>query len=189
MFRVLPTQQGLNTCHATRGIDLRLIVKSQLSAVNCLAKFGFQLAAHIQCSLHCRIKKPQHIASRIFGLIERKISSLEQILNRILRMKQADPNADPALVVIAVEVEGFVDGLPQLFAELVGQGGSLMGLRAEVLQQHHEFVATLTRHRVTFTHDRPKTLGYFDQKQVAGVMPTRIVECLEIVKVDEKIAP
>ena len=51
-----------------------------------------------------------------------------------------------------------------------------------------KFVAALSRHQVSLAHDALEAAGDLGQHLVAGVMPNRIVDVLEVVDVDEQHA-
>jgi hypothetical protein len=52
-------------------------------------------------------------------------------------------------------------------------------------EENHKLVAAQARHRISFADRGCNTPGNFLQQQVSDVMAKRVIQCLEVVEIEE----
>ena len=62
----------------------------------------------------------------------------------------------------------------------------ILGLFAQVLQQHYKLISAQSRHRVGFADAGQNPPRHLLQQQIANVMAERVVQRLEVIEIDEQ---
>ena len=123
----------------------------------------------------------------MFRHIERAVGGIEQIqgLGRLLVAGIADRAADAGRHQARRQIESMRDrGLPQRALDTLAD--TCAPGRIRVRQQHREFFAAITRREIGAALRLGQDFGHRLQTNVAGRMPIRIVELLEMVDVDHQ---
>jgi hypothetical protein len=68
----------------------------------------------------------------------------------------------------------------------LGHGCRLLEISAQVFEHHHKLVTAQACDGIAFAHTSTQALGDLLQQQVANVVAVCVIECLEVVKVDEQ---
>ncbi|MNZ49237.1 hypothetical protein D3C78_669980 [compost metagenome] len=89
------------------------------------------------------------------------------------------------MVLVAIQLVGNVQRIEDLLANGLGLDGRFRRALAQVLQQHHEFVAAQPGHGVALAYAAGEAQRDLPQQHVAAVVSQRIVQRLEVVQVDE----
>lgn len=133
--------------------------------------------------LRLQLRYGDAITSLFLGLIERAIGAREEIGWRFAVRIFGDAEAGGQQDVAAAQGEIVAgDRVPQFFRDRRGL------LQRAILQQHEEFFATPAGDDVVFTHGIFRDGGDFLQDAVAGQMTVIVIDCLEVVDVEQNRA-
>ena len=181
--RVVPAQQRLHAVHVHRvEVEERLVQQVELA----VGERGLQV--HLQPEpvdhrrLHLGREQRGAVLAHRLGAVQRDVGVAEQVLAGVaVALGDADAGGDRQRAVEAVEQER----LAQHVAEPLGEQ-LRAGRERHALGEHHELVAAEPADRVAGP-DRGREPGRDRAQQlVAGLVPERVVDLLEVVEVDEE---
>src|SRR5205085_339161 len=129
--------------------------------------------------VHRGLEEAERTAAVALGAVQREIGVSQQLVGRIA-IARADGNADAGADqgLLAVDVIGLADPGD----DLLRQRGCFRRIRNRRLHDD-EFVAAHPRDGVALAHQPAQTIGDDLQQLVAGRMPKRVVDGLELIEV------
>jgi hypothetical protein len=158
-------------------------VDDQLSAVDGVP----QLAGHRQARdgrvVHLRREHGVAPLAGCLGLVEREVRVAHQVLGRLALVADDDADAGAGRHLGAVDVHGLGQHLDEAPGDLLA-----VRRRLDVLEQDGELVATQPGSGVALAQHGADALGRLAQQRVAGRVPERVVDGLEVVEVEEQHA-
>jgi hypothetical protein len=160
--------------------DDGLVQQVQLAVIERLVQLGAQLGVLQDLGRHPRRVADRPALAAFLARVHRDVGVAEQRAGVVAR--RSDGNADACLDQQLAPVYHERPG--QAVENPPGDGVHRMG--AGVLQQHGELVTTKARHRVLRADAALDTPGHRSEQRVAHVVAERVVDCLEIIKVDKQ---
>ena len=182
LLGVHPSQQGPHAGDAARGqLQLRLVMQTKLAVGQGLLQLRAQARSALGVGIHARLVEAHGMASVLLGAVQGQVGQAQQGLGvGAVSREQAHPHAGRRAKLLA----GQLQRLPQAGQQLIGQRHRIVR-RQQRGQQHQELVAAQAgRHRLPFQR-RAQALGHLAQQAIAGLMPQRVIELLEVVQVHE----
>ncbi|MNF58912.1 hypothetical protein D3C84_404890 [compost metagenome] len=161
-------------------------MKKEFVVLQALAQVYFQSGACRGNRLHFRIEEAHGIAARRLGAIHRQVSALQNIVRCAqLPLEQRNAEAGGAVVLISIQLVGNVQRVENLFANSLGLDSCFWRILIKAIQQDNEFVSAQASHGVALAYAAAKAQSNLLQQHVASVMPQRVVQCLEVIQVNE----
>ena len=165
-----------------RQLDDRLVVELERLGLDGGSQLGLHLEAALGSSLHRRIEDDMPTLALVLGRVHRGIGMGQQIPGqRVTAARERDPDADPNDEWPPFEHDRATDRDGEPFR----QGDDLL-LAVDAFDQDRELVATLASGDVVGPDRHGESLGDLDEEAVAGPMPERVVDDLEVVDVEEQ---
>ena len=125
------------------------------------------------------------VLAPLLGHVHRDVGVAHQRLDvvdlGVVGLRDRDPDARPDEHLLVLEVERPVERLDQPLGD-VGRADRI----AAVLEQHRELVAAEARRGIGRPQDMPEPLADLAEQHVAGGVPERVVDRLEVVEVHEQ---
>ena len=178
-----PAQQRLVAADLRRAaVDLGLIEQPQLPAGQCFSQIGFDLETFTRLGVHFRRKEPVRRSARRLGVVHRVIGIGQQrrlVLAVFGEQTHADARRQSDPVPIDLDRLGDRAGYP-------GHDAHDALDAASVRQHDDELVPAQARNRIAGSHVAHQPPRHLDQDAVAGCVPERIVDVLEVVQVHEQ---
>src|ERR1035437_4211673 len=186
---MMPAQQGLGS-NELSVFDLRLIEEHELLGLDAPPQIFLHGCAGIHGGLQSGSKEEQGIFTRGLRLIKGDIGLLQNLIQLFTAVPEnADPDAAGADSFATLDVIRPVDCCKDLFSDDLRLRGGDFGSLAEVFKQEEELIGTDPARGVDFADADAKALGGFAQHKVANLMAEGVVQCLEIVEIDEQQRP
>ncbi len=181
-----PAQQGLRSDNPPV-FDLRLIPQRELLFADASVNLLFKRSAQIDRGLEGRGKEAKGIAPGGLRLVHGDIGLLQNLAGALFAFPEyGDSDARRAQTFMLIQHVWLGRLGEYFFRNGLGLGRGFFGIRAEVLDDDDEFVASDPRRGVALAKAEYEAPSHFLQQQVAGVVAEGIVEGFEIVQVDEQ---
>ena len=182
-LRVVPADQRFGADRrATAQVDLGLVIQLELAAIECQAQAAFDRLPLDGAQVHVGRKKLGIVASAVLGVVHRQVGILDQGF-RVLPVGRVKADADTGRHVQSVA--GDVMRFGQRGDDLVGAFCRVNGL-SDFGQHDDEFIAANPAHGVRVAHAGDQALRHRLQQQVAGAVPERIIDVLEMVQIEKQ---
>ena len=122
------------------------------------------------------------IPAFLFGLIESLIRCLDQIDGRTVPAgdRTGEAYADSSATTFRMRNTKGFNALPKRLRNLC------RSIRPSTRKHDDEFVSSLAAHGVATPHDRGEPRRHLPQQLIAGIVPERVVDFLEIVQIDKE---
>src|SRR5579859_5269928 len=118
----------------------------------------------------------------LFRVVHRDVRVLHQRL-LVLAVVRVDADADAGRDVELPATD--VEGAGNVGQDLARHLGNMSG-RADLRQQDNELITPEAGYRVALAHAVPEPLPDFAQHRVASIVPERVINVLEAIKIDEQ---
>ncbi len=179
---VLPAHEGLDA-EQLRGlqVDDRLELEEELAPGECLVQVVLEPQPLAQLFLHALVEYHVAALARGLGVVHRDVRVAQHVLGVVARRRERDADAGGHQHVVAVDRDRRAEGLGD-------RGGDALGLLdgGHALEQHRELVAAEAGDRVRRAGALDQALRRDLQQPVAGFVPLRVVDVLEVVEVDHE---
>ena len=180
---MLPADERLEE-HDPRGLQVhdRLVVDHELALPEAPGQVRAQLAPGDDRRMHHRLEDRDAVLARRLGAVHRDIGVTQEVARALgVPATGRDPDARPDRRLLARHREGH----PQRIDDPVGDAGGMAEVRL-ILDQDRELVPAEPRRQVVGPQDAAEPIGDVDQQPVAGRVPVRVVDHLEVVEIEEE---
>ena len=110
--------------------------------------------------LHVVIEETQGVAACGLVLVQRRVGALHQFIDPLAVVaKQGDADAGRAVMLTSGDQVSLVERGKYFFADGFGLGGGVLGVLAQVVEHHDEFVATQAGDGVAGANAGDQSLG------------------------------
>ncbi len=178
----MPAQQGLDANHASaRDLDLRLVDQTELSLDDPAAQSSLEMPLQLGDPAGLGIVETVALAARRLGPVLREIGVAQEVLRcgAVLR-KQRDADAGPRQHLASSDLKGRTQHVNQALRQRLG-----LVAGADPGQNDHEFITPEPGEGVGGARDRAQPCRSSLEQPVAGGVPERVVDLLEVVQVQE----
>lgn len=144
-------------------------------------QFAFGRPLRMRDFQHCRVIDAEIIPAVGFGIIEREVGALQELLrlDAVFR-RQRNPDAGADAGLMAVEIEGPANGVDDPQRE---RDRAFMLGRPSLLDDC-KLVAAEARQHVGLANGGLQTPAHLDQQLIAGGMAKRVIDGLELVEIE-----
>lgn len=185
---VLPAYEGLEPTHlAARDGHLRLVVQDELVAVEPLEQLPSQRQPLLDRLGQAPLEEADAAGPVGLRAVHGQVGLAQEVRRARLVAGQRDPERRGEMDLLLGAAVGWRqrDGLLRQRVQ-DPPGRRRRGRRVVHLQQDAELVAAQPRDRVLRAHHLRQSVGRGDQELVAGLVPHRVVDGVEVVEVQEE---
>jgi len=184
---VVPARQRFRADDRAGRIDLTLIIRRKLLALDPLAHAGFQGHARVHGIAHRGVEHTHGAATRILGLVHRQVGPLHDVVGGVVGLaEQRDADAGGRVALVIAEFIRACQARPDLGTDLLRLLDCLRLARAELAGDNRELVAAEAGDRVAVAQTIGQPRGDGLQHAVTDIVAQRVVQCLEMVQIEKQ---